>query len=114
MGHPDRGLLDTSILALRRWIDPTELPEEKAEQVNHGGARLLVIATPNGIRLHSPPRFRSGPIFYQDFYRNQCEETATHPETLAGPGTQAFSSAPGESFFQAGHAGSIPVIRSVG
>jgi len=28
--QPRRGLLDTSILVLRRWIDPAELPDEMA------------------------------------------------------------------------------------
>jgi predicted nucleic acid-binding protein len=29
-GFPRQGLLDTNILILRRWVDPTELPDEMA------------------------------------------------------------------------------------
>jgi len=57
--------------------------------------------------------FHGTPIFYQDFYRSRRSKPPLHTGNLTEPGIQALPFAPSGSLFQAGHTGSIPVIRSL-
>jgi hypothetical protein len=93
-------------------IHPARHPRYRRWAAHHPSAplnRRQHFAAPGSIGLH---RFSAEQIFYPNFYPSRPPGGASGTTSLAGGGFHAREHVGCGSSFQAGHAGSIPVIRS--